>query len=142
MPQVYARFADKRIWMLEQQAQFSTAETSWGSWVEIGGMVTGAPAVAVSLARRSTDVLARQADTRLYVKEHLSRNGSDEYWQLLPGAFAAGPAAIAKSSGLLEIVVQGVDLQLYHTTQLDSSQKRLAFDEFQPLGGRTASFAC
>ena len=58
------------------------------------------------------------------------------------GAFAAGPAVVAKASGLLEVVMQGIDLQLYHASQLEAPDGRLVFDRFQPMGGRTASFAC
>ena len=66
-------------------------------------------------------------------------------WQLLRGAFAAGPALVAHGSGLLELVVQGIDLQLYHATQKASASGApagFAFGALEPIGGRTRAYAC
>ena len=48
---------------------------------------------------------------------------------------------VAKSSGLLEVLAQGVDRQMYHAAQAEVDGK-IAFGPFQPMGGRTKQFAC
>jgi len=122
---------------------------SWGSWTLVGGVLAGPPAVARAVDGRDM-VFARQADGGVYYARQRwdaplatgASNGTKfSEWVPLAGAFAAGPAVVAKSSGLLEVLAQGVDRQMYHAAQADVDGK-VAFGPFQPMGGRTKQFAC
>ena len=79
----------------------------------------------------------------MYYSRQLSGHNGTKFgeWVGLSGAFAAGPAVVPKSSGLLELLAQGVDHQIYHAAQAEVDG-RIAFGPFQPLGGRTKQFAC
>jgi hypothetical protein len=144
--EVYARFADKSVWRLGQQGSFEQCATGtgWGQWHMVGGVVAGPPATAMSMLSGTSLVFARQADKQLYYKsQKLGHNGTEfePDWKLLHGAFAAGPSLVRKSSGLLEVLMQGVDLQIYHAAQTERGAF-FGFGSFSTLGGRTQQFAC
>ena len=89
-------------------------------------------------------VFVRQADKQLYHKsQRPGHNGTrfEPDFELMRGAFAAGPALVQKASGLLEVLMQGVDRQVYHSAQTERGAF-LGFGSFNALGGRTRQFAC
>lgn len=144
MLEVYARFADKSIWRIGLEGSFENCYVGWGKWHMVGGLVVGPPAVATSLEGTSV-VFARQADKQLYYKTQLlGYNGTrfEPEWKLMHGAFSAGPSLVQKSSGLFEVLMQGVDRQIYHAAQYDQGNFGVGFGSFNTLGGRTRQFAC
>ena len=148
--QVYVRFADKAIWRLGQEASFEGGApgqpggVAWGQWHAVGGIAAGPPALGRSMHDGTSIVFVRQADKQLYHKsQRPGHNGTrfEPDFELMRGAFAAGPALVQKASGLLEVLMQGVDRQVYHSAQTERCAF-LGFGSFNALGGRTRQFAC
>ena len=116
------RFADKAIWRLGQEASFEGCArgqpggVAWGQWHAVGGIAAGPPALGRSMHDGTSIVFVRQADKQLYHKsQRPGHNGTrfEPDFELMRGAFAAGPALVQKASGLLEVLMQGVDRQLW-----------------------------
>jgi len=144
------RFADKAIWRLGQEASFEGGApgqpggVAWGQWHAVGGIAAGPPALGRSMHDGTSIVFVRQADKQLYHKsQRPGHNGTrfEPDFELMRGAFAAGPALVQKASGLLEVLMQGVDRQVYHSAQTERGAF-LGFGSFNALGGRTRQFAC
>ena len=115
------RFADKAIWRLGQEAAFEGCAGGqpggvvWGQWHAVGGIASGPPAVGTSMHDGASVVFVRQADKQLYHKsQRPGHNGTtfEPDFQLLRGAFAAGPELVQKASGLLEVLVLVLGLVL------------------------------
>lgn len=141
------RFADKAIWRLGQEGSFDCANggVKWGQWHTVGGIAAGPPAVGTLIKDGMSVVFVRQADKQLYHKsQRPGHNGTafETDFQLMRGAFAAGPTLVQKSSGLIEVLMQGVDRQIYHSEQTERGAGLFGFGSFSALGGRTRQFAC
>ena len=107
-------------------------------------IAAGPPALGRSMHDGTSTVFVRQADKQLYHKsQRPGHNGTrfEPDFELMRGAFAAGPALVQKASGLLEVLMQGVDRQVYHSAQTERGAF-LGFGSFNALGGRTRQFAC
>ena len=146
--QVYERFADKAIWRPGQEASFEGGApgqpggVAWGQWHAVG--IAAGPPLGRSMHDGTSIVFVRQADKQLYYKsQRPGHNGTrfEPDFELMRGAFAAGPALVQKASGLLEVLMQGVDRQVYHSAQTERGAF-LGFGSFNALGGRTRQFAC
>jgi len=142
--EVYARFADKSLWRLGHEASFEQCFVGWGQWHMVGGLLAGPPAVGMSMLHGASVVFARQADKQLYYKTQVLGHNGTEFepdWKLMHGAFGSGPSLVQKSSGLFEVLMQGVDRQIYHSAQTERGAF-FGFGSFNTLGGRTRQFAC
>jgi murein DD-endopeptidase MepM/ murein hydrolase activator NlpD len=82
-----------------------------GSWENLGGTLTSAPASA-SWAPGRQDVFVRGTDNALW---HRWWEGSGwSVWESLGGVLRSDPAAAARGPGLLDVFVRGTDDALWH----------------------------
>lgn len=98
---------DKGVWYRES----ADGGTTWGGWLQLGGVSTSDPAI-VSWAAGRLDVFTRGTDNGIWIR---SFNGTSwNNWAALGGIALTGPTAASCTVGNLDIFAVGTDHGMWH----------------------------
>jgi hypothetical protein len=99
--------------------------TGWSIWNRVGdGVVTSAPAAAMSRNGERTDLFARGTDNATWHNtRHPGTGGAWAGWYQVPGSVGttSAPAVVASPSGELDLFIRGSDGQIYHKYGTDAA---------------------
>ncbi len=99
---------------------------TWSAPVDLGGLATSTPDVAVGSGR--VDVVVRGGDQAIWHRAHVA--GAWTPWRSLGGRLASGPSVVATAGGRLDVFARGTDGAVWQRTATGG-----AWGAWRSLGG-------
>lgn len=136
---VYARGADRAIWL---KSQVDPNGQTWTPWTSLGGQLSSAPrAILDSEGFMHVFAKAFSNNALMHKAQYHAANGTAwSEWVSLGGSLTSSPSVLIDAESMIHVFARGPDRALWHKQQLGNHKSgTVAWDKWQCLEGMLAS---